>query len=135
MTRATKIIITSMVVTTLLFALLLLSIQPVPAPTQANTALVEGIVKSVTANQQTKDVVFEIEGDGDTYYINRGMQMELGLEDLEWLVDKEASILYIRTTNPLEAIAHTHHISRITIADEIIFDEIESISTVDLAVN
>ncbi|MEM9327624.1 MAG: hypothetical protein AAGA85_18295 [Bacteroidota bacterium] len=136
MTRATKIIITLGVSFTLFCALLLLSFQPVPLPNADNTVLVQGLISSVEADEQTKDLVFAIEGSGDTYYVNRGMEM-IGFDasDLDQLVGKQVSLQYVRTTSPLEFIAGTHHISKIELEGFVAFDELEDLSAIDLAAN
>ncbi len=135
MSRATKIIIAFSVVSTLFFGAVLLAVQPIPLPTSENTVLVQGFIKSVATDEETQDVIFEIEGYGDTYYINRGLELGIEANQLKHLVDAEVVLYYVQSSNLLEVIAHKHHVSRIEFQGDVLFDEVEEVLSADLATN
>ncbi|MEQ8471408.1 MAG: hypothetical protein RIC35_09485 [Marinoscillum sp.] len=110
---------------TLLF-IVLLSVQTVPKPTLENSVKIEGQLLNILADQQTKDLVFEIAGHTGTYYINRGLELEINVDELkEEILNEDVSVYYVKTSNLIANATNTQHISRIALRNKVLYDEIE----------
>ena len=108
----------------LLLGYTLIQAAKVPIPEDLNDYdMVEGQVEKVKASKN-KDIVFYLEGHKESYYINRGLERDINYQKLaEELKGKTIAIYYPRHwATPFST---NHHLSRITMNDEIIFDEIQ----------
>jgi len=100
--------------------------RPVPIPKDAEDCLVaEGKVVSVYAGGPN-DIKFRLEGDKTTYYINRGLEYGLVLEDLQKeLTGNMVKIRYPKYWTPLDPNNSIKHLCILEYNGSEIFNEIE----------
>jgi len=109
----------------LLFILAAMIFRPVNIPKDAKYCLIaEGKVIRVSEGG-TNDVVFRLEGDKTRYYINRGLEYGLVLEDLQKkLVGKNVTIRYPEHWTLLDPNNTIKHLCILEYDGQVIFDEI-----------
>ena len=107
-----------------LFLLLgILILRPVPIPDEKDCLIVKGTVIEINEDG-VKDVVFRLEGQERTFYVNRGLERGLELEKLRTeLIDQEITIKYPNYWTPLGN--SSKHISKIESSGRTIFAEID----------
>ena len=112
----------------LLFALAAATLRPVIVPKDANKCLVaKGKVAKIYEGG-SKDVTFRLEGDKTTYYINRGLEQGLDLEDLNnWLIGKNVTIRFPKHWTLLDPNNTMKHLSILEHNGTEIYNEIELI--------
>ncbi len=110
--------------TTLLILLLLLNLQIVPDATTENSRCVTGRIAHIEEGG-TKDVVFKLEHDHATYYINRGLEQGLDWATVKQLEGKEAVLHYVKHWSPLSALSQVKHLARVEVEGKILYDEIK----------
>lgn len=109
----------------LFFLLFLLIFTPVPIVSEEDALVVEGVVKSIYEGGEN-DVVFVLENHDTRYYINRGLENGLVLDQLkERLTGKMVTIKYPRYWTPLDWNNEVKHLSKLQLADEVIFNELK----------
>ncbi|SDJ99016.1 hypothetical protein SAMN05421823_101597 [Catalinimonas alkaloidigena] len=100
-----------------------MALRPVPHVPEAHCRVVEGRVRDVrTAGEH--DVVLALEGTAQCFYINRGLETGLTLE--EWqtrLLNREVEIKYPSYWTPLDPTNALRHVAQLRTADEVIFSE------------
>ncbi len=97
--------------------------RPVPIVTE-DKALVETGVVAMIKEGGVKDVVIRLEGNKRVFYINRGLENGLNLDELkEKLIGNEITVKYPKYWTPLDWNDRIKHISKVEIGDEVIFDE------------
>ncbi len=91
-----------------------------------NSVVVKGIVKNVNEGG-VKDVVFELENDVISYYINRGLENGFTLTKLnKALIGKEVTIYYAKNWTPLAPFGTTSKpLTQIKLQDSIVYSEFE----------
>lgn len=105
------------------FALAILIFRPVPQTIAENAVFVSGIVKSIHEGGGN-DLVFRLQGVSQVYYINRGLEQGLALNELQAkLIGEKVEIVFPEYWTPLDWNNHVRHLSRLRIGQEIIFDE------------
>ncbi len=73
-----------------------------------------------------KDVAFRLENNDRIYYINRGLEAGLELEDLRArIVGKEVVFKYPDYWTPLDWNGKTKHVSKVEVDGEIVFNELK----------
>jgi len=109
-----------------LFALAAMTLRPVTVPKDAKDCLVaKGKVIRVYEGG-VKDVVFKLEGDKTTYYINRGLEQGLDLEELQQeLVGNIVTIRYPIHWTILNPNNTSKHLSVLEYKGKEIFNEID----------
>lgn len=115
---------TVLIVIALIFAMLIvISLRPIDT-SEANSSKVTGIVKSVSKGG-ANDLVFELEGDKTTYYINRGLENGYDLKNAKSnYLGKKATINYSNQWTILAPFGtKSKHIFEITIDSLIIYSE------------
>jgi len=108
----------------LLFVVLLFfAFQPIDTSLE-NSVKVEGIVKSIT-EAGAKDILFELENDKTTYYINRGFEKGFVLQKLNKdFIGKKVILYYAKNWTPLAPLGTTSkHITQLKLNDKIIYSE------------
>ena len=123
-----KILTTIIGVCFLVLAILIF--RPVPIPENAEDCLVaEGKVTQIFEGG-VKDVVFMLENDETTYYINRGLELGLNLEDLQnTLIGNKVTILYPDYWSPLIPNSTSRHLTILEYNGKDIYNEIEWVKT------
>ena len=75
-----------------------------------------------------KDIVFKLENNDTSFYINRGIELGLKINDLEQeLMGKEIVIKYQNYRTILNWYSKSKHISKVEFKDKIIFNEFKNI--------
>ena len=100
--------------------------RPVPIPDNREDCLsVTGKVTKIWEGG-VKDVVFELENDNTYYYINRGLEQGLVLEDLQnKLIGNNVTIFYPEYWTPLNPNNTSRHLTILEYNGKDIFNEIE----------
>lgn len=115
---------TILIITALLFIVtIFISLMPMDT-SEEKSIEVRGIVKSISEGG-VNDLVFELENDKITYYINRGLENGFNLEKAKAdYLDKKTIINYAKSWTILAPFGTTSkHIVQITINDVIIYSE------------
>ena len=109
-----------------LTVLLLFVCRPVPIPAEDKCISISGTVEKIYEGG-VHDVVFKLkEYNQKRYYVNRGLERGLELENLQnTLIDKKITIKYPSYWTPLDPTNATRHISKIEHDGTVIFTEIE----------
>lgn len=103
--------------------------KTVPIPDDISECLkTEGkIIDIIDAG--TYDIRFVLEADDSIYYINRGLQRGLVLEDLrKRLIGEKATFYYPEHWSPLDLRNTSHHLNQVDVEGEIIFTEIGTLN-------
>lgn len=99
--------------------------RPVSAADESACNITSGILVQLHEGG-TNDIVFRLKDNEKIYYINRGLEQGLTLEDLgEKLLDNEVKIWSARHWTPLDPKGKTNHICKVTYKDEVLFTEFE----------
>ncbi|HTF29052.1 MAG TPA: hypothetical protein VK625_09420 [Flavitalea sp.] len=105
--------------------ILLLIFRPVPIPVERDCLTTRGIVSEVYEGG-TNDVVFKLQGQHKTFYVNRGLERGLELDKLRTeLISKEITIKYPKYWTPLDPVNTIRHISKVEHKGRIVFSELE----------
>lgn len=112
----------------ILFILATLTLRPVNIPKDAKECLVaEGKVVSIYEGG-IKDVSFRLEGDKTMYYINRGLEQGLDLEDLkEQLMGQNVTIRYPKHWTLLDPDNRVKHLCILEFEGKELYNEIEMV--------
>ena len=110
----------------LLFVLAAMTLRPVIVPKDAKDCLVaKGKVVKVFEGG-VKDVAFRLEGDNTMYYINRGLEHGLNLEELQQeLTGNHVTIRYPKHWTLLDPNNKVKHLSILEYNGREIYNEIE----------
>lgn len=102
---------------------LFFAFQPIDTSLE-NSVKVEGIVKSIT-EAGAKDILFELESNKTTYYINRGF--EKGLVSPKFnnaFIGKKVTLYYAKNWTALAPFGTTSkHITQLQLNDKIVYSE------------
>jgi len=86
--------------------------------------LVEGTVPQIY-EAGIKDVVFILKGNDTHYYINRGLENGLVLNELkDKLIGQKIKIWYPKYWTPLDPKNAIRHLSKLALGQEVIFNEL-----------
>ena len=76
---------------------------------------------------ENKDVIFVLENNDRTFYINRGQEMGLEISELQRkLIGDEIVIKYPKYWTPLDWNNKIRHISKVEFDDEVLFNELKN---------
>lgn len=106
-----------------LLTFLIIGLKPIDT-SKENSIEVVGIIKSVSEGG-AKDLVFELENNKITYYINRGLEngFELDKSKSEF-VGKKVTLNYAKSWTPLAPFGTTcKHITQISIDNKEVYSE------------
>lgn len=106
-----------------LFVIGVLILRPVPIVTESECEAVTGVVANVYEGSRF-DVCFRLKDSDKLYYINRGLEQGLELDELRRdLVGREITLKYPRYWTPLDPVNATRHISKLEFGERVLFDE------------
>lgn len=117
----TKKILISAGLFTLFLVLIALSVVPVVPEEKAKT--VNGKVIRIFEGGE-KDIVFVLEGNSTSFYINRGLESGLDLMTLQsTLLGEEVSMKYPKHWTPLDWNNSTKHLAKLEYQGEVLYNE------------
>lgn len=106
-----------------LFIAALSIFRPVPIVTEDKALIETGVVAKILEGG-INDVVIRLKGNKRVFYINRGLESGLDLDDLkERLVGNEVTVKYPKYWTPLDWNNKIKHISKLELNEEVIFNE------------
>lgn len=111
------------VVFSLIFLMTISVFRPVPKCRGDNCLSFSGTVNRVFEGGE-KDVIFQFMESDRLFYINRGLEQGLILEDLQHrLTGKELTVHYARYWTPLDPGGSIKHIASVEFDGQVLFDE------------
>ena len=123
MKKISKIILISLSLIILIIAVLIF--RPVPIVSENKTISESGIVTEIYINKGN-DVIFVMENTERRFYINRGLENGLELNNLkEKLIGNPIVVKYPKYWTPLDWNNSIRHISKVEFNDEIVFNELK----------
>lgn len=123
MKKIAKVILISFSLIILIIAVLIF--RPVPIVTEDKTISENGIVSEIYSNKGN-DVIFVMENTERRFYINRGLENGLELNNLkEKLIGNSIVVKYPKYWTPLDWNNSVRHISKVEFNDEIVFNELK----------
>jgi len=109
-----------------ILTLLVLVLRPVPTPKSIKDCeIVQGEVLLI-GEAGDNDLMLKLKDSTQQFYINRGSDLGLDLEELqEKLQGKEVQIYFPKYWTPLDWNNHIRHLSEIWLGEELIYSEIQ----------
>ncbi|HPR84328.1 MAG TPA: hypothetical protein PL034_02105 [Candidatus Paceibacterota bacterium] len=116
-------LITIVIVTTILgLVIFLLMFHPVNN-SKENSIKITGNLNKIYEGG-VNDICFRLHGDSACYYINRGLEQGLDLEELQRTIgQKEITIWYANYWSLFNIAKNSRHIDQLALGDSIIFTE------------
>jgi len=112
------------VLVVMLAALIVFSLKPLPKASAENCASVKGKMVAVKKGGGPADIVLTMKGDDGYYYINRGLEYGIKLNELtDQLLNKIVTVHYIRNRSLLNFNSKTRHVARIETGGSVIYNE------------
>lgn len=106
----------------LILTLLVLILRPVPTPESiGDCEIVEGEVLLI-GEAGANDIMLKLKDSTQQFYINRGSDFGLELEELH---GQEVQIYFPKYWTPLDWNNHIRHLSEIWLGEELIYSEIQ----------
>ena len=119
-----KITLVSFILIVSIIAVLIF--RPVPIVSESKAISEIGIVKEIYSNKGN-DVIFVMLNTDRKFYINRGLENGLELNNLkEKLIGNSIVIKYPKYWTPLDWNNRIRHISKVEFKNEIIFNELKA---------
>lgn len=110
------------IISLMFMSVLFLAFVPVTPPALENTVKVSGKVKAIKEGG-THDIIIKFSNDPHHYYINRGLERGLQLEDLQKKLEgEEVSVRYVRHWSLLNPSGRVRPVAHLTIEETEIFD-------------
>ena len=107
------------------FLLAVFLFRPVPIVQEMEANVISGVVNGIYRGG-IKDIVFTIEGDERHFYINRGEDLGLSINELrEKLIGNNITIKYPEYWTPLDWNGSTRHLSKLVYQHQVIFNELK----------
>ncbi len=123
MKRIAKIILINFSLIILIIAVLIF--RPVPIVSEERTISESGILTEIYSNKGN-DVIFVMENTERRFYINRGLENGLELNNLkEKLIGNPIVVKYPKYWTPLDWNNSVRHISKVEFNNEIVFNELK----------
>lgn len=108
----------------LLLTTVILILRPVPTPAESACEVTTGTVWNIYETG-VKDVTFQLKGDHRRYYINRGLEQGLDLQQLRAeLIGQEVELKYPSYWTPLDPKGRIRHLAKVSHGDRVIFSEL-----------
>lgn len=124
MKKIAKIVLISFSSIVLIIAILIF--RPVPIVSEDRTISESGIVTEIYSNKGN-DIIFIMENTERKFYINRGLENGLELNNLkEKLIGNSIVVKYPKYWTPLDWNNSIRHISKVEFNDEIVFNELKN---------
>lgn len=109
----------------LFFTTAVLIFRPVPIVKESNAIVESGVVKEIYSNKGN-DIIFKLENRKRRFYINRGLENDLDLEDLKSkLIGSKVTFKYPKYWTPLDWNDEIKHLSKVEFNQEVIFNELK----------
>ena len=106
------------------FIVAALIFRPVPIVAEDRAIVKQGVVAEIYSNQGN-DIVFLFENDKRRFYINRGLENGLELNELKnRLIGDEVVIKYPKYWTPLDWNNRIRHLSKLEHNGEVLFNEL-----------
>lgn len=103
----------------------ILIFRPVPIVAEEKAVTEEGIVSEIYSNQGN-DVIFRIKDTPRRFYINRGLEYGLNLEQLQnELVGETIVMKYPKYWTPLDWNNEIRHLSKVEYKGAVLFNELK----------
>ncbi|MDC3242391.1 hypothetical protein OAT82_01810 [Flavobacteriaceae bacterium] len=103
----------------------ILIFRPVPIVSESKAIAENGIVSKIYSNKGN-DIVFVMENSGRRFYINRGLENGLALNNLrEKLIGNSITVKYPKYWTPLDWNNSVRHISKVEFNGEALFNELK----------
>ena len=123
MKKIIKITLVSFSLIILIIAVLIF--RPVPIVSESNAISEIGIVREIYSNKGN-DIIFVMENTDSRFYINRGLENGLELNNLkEKLIGNSIVVKYPKYWTPLDWNDKIKHISKVEFNNEILFNELK----------
>ena len=123
MKKTAKIVLISCSLLIILLAALIL--RPVPIVSESKAISESGIVKEIYTNKGN-DIIFIMENIERRFYINRGLEHGLELNNLkEKLIGNPIVVKYPDYWTPLDWNNSIRHLSKVEYKDEVLFNELK----------
>lgn len=111
---------------TIFAGLIIYSFRPLPKAEPSNCVAVKATVAEVRKGEGPGDIVVTLEGNDGYYYINRGLDYGIDLNEISnQLMNKPVNLYYIRHWSLLNMNGKTRHVARIEVGGEVVYDEWE----------
>jgi hypothetical protein len=108
----------------LILFLAVIAFRPVPIPEEGDCLITKGVVAAIDESG-TLDVSIRLRGNDTKFYVNRGLERGLDLNDLRaTLTGEEVLIKYPKYWTPLDPGNSVRHISKIEFNGQTIFTEL-----------
>lgn len=109
----------------ILFSFLAVMIlNPISNVSEKNCSIKDGIVTDIYEGG-VHDIVFKLEDDKRIFYINRGLELGLEIEELKSkLMGNEVVFTYPNYWTPLDWNSTGRHLSKVEFGQEIVFNEL-----------
>ena len=105
---------------------ILFALRPVPQATANNTSTDQGIMTNVKEGSGEKDIVLKLADSDVYYYINRGLERGLTIEDLsQKTVGKKVAISYVQHFSSLNLKNQSRHVAKLSVGQEVLFSEMK----------
>jgi hypothetical protein len=109
----------------LLVFFLLVGFSILPSPNPQNCVKVSAEVSKVFEGGGENDIVIFLKDDPNYYYINRGLERGLELEQLkEQISNNTVTLIYIKHWSPLNPMNRTRHIAKLMSRETILYSEL-----------
>jgi len=106
--------------------IVLMALRPVPVPNRSNTKHIEAEVAEIYQGEGENDIVVKLIGQDGSFYINRGLEKNLEIKDLQSeLLGEQIELVYISHWTPLTK-DMPRHIAEISKKGEIFYSEFEN---------
>lgn len=123
MKKTVKIVLISCSLLIVLLAVLI--VRPVPIVSESKAISESGIVKEIYTNKGN-DIIFIMENIERRFYINRGLEHGLELNNLkEKLIGNPIVVKYPDYWTPLDWNNSIRHLSKVEYKDEVLFNELK----------
>ena len=108
----------------ILLTFIIIGLSPIDT-SKENSIEITGIIKSVSEGGE-KDLVFELENEETTYYINRGLENGFELDKSKSdFIGKKVTLNYAKNWTPLAPFGSTcKHITQISIDNKEVYSEL-----------
>lgn len=107
------------------FVAALFILRPVPIVSEGEAITENGILIDIYGNS-SKDIIFILKNNPTKFYINRGLENGLEIENLkEKLIGKTINVKYPRQWTPLDWNNSGRHISKLEYNGEVFFNELK----------
>lgn len=100
-------------------------LRPVPIVSEEKALVTSGVVRDVFS-AGTQDIVFELQDDHRLFYINRGSDRGLDIEQLqELLIGNKIILKYPKYWTPIDWKGEVRHVSKLEFGNQILFNELQ----------